>query len=118
MRYLAFTLLIATVGYSRFKSDAPTEAGAGNYARLGPLGLSVESVWQGKIRMRGMMGQDGESTENVFTVRTRFKPQLETYLGVDRWWLQLFECRLEFLRAQPSRRPPHNPASDIFTFQE
>ncbi|HEY1191762.1 MAG TPA: hypothetical protein VGE74_29290 [Gemmata sp.] len=50
-----------------------TTAGTSNFARLGPLGLSVESVRLGKVRMRGMLGQDGESKEDIFTIKTRFK---------------------------------------------
>ena len=55
------------------ESSSPTEAGAGNYSRLGPIGLAVESTRLGKIRTRGMMGQDGESDRDVFTIKTRFK---------------------------------------------
>lgn len=54
-------------------SAADVEAGAGNYSRSGPMGLSVETTRLGKIRMRGMMGQDGESDREVFTIRTRLK---------------------------------------------
>jgi hypothetical protein len=51
----------------------PTEAGVGNWVRLGPVGLSIESVRLGKVRMGGMMGQAGESKDDVFQVRTRLK---------------------------------------------
>lgn len=60
-------------GDSKSEASTATEAGAGNYCRLGPIGLSVESARLGKIRMRGMMGQDGESDREVFTLKTRFK---------------------------------------------
>lgn len=72
---LLLTLLAAAACNRGGSVSAPgtAEAGAENYARLGPIGLAVESVRLGKVRMRGMMGQDGESKEDVFTVRTRFK---------------------------------------------
>jgi hypothetical protein len=71
---LSLLLVTALVGCSRTKpAPASIEAGPGNYCQLGPIGLAVESVRLGKIRMHGMMGQDGESKEDVFTVKTRFK---------------------------------------------
>ncbi|HEV3383597.1 MAG TPA: hypothetical protein VG097_02215 [Gemmata sp.] len=80
MRILFASLfaLVALIGCKRGTETAATassitEAGPGNYCQLGPLGLSVESTRLGKIRMRGMMGQDGESDKEVFTVKTRFK---------------------------------------------
>jgi hypothetical protein len=77
MRLLIAPLfLLALIGCKRTNESTTsslTEAGAGNYCKLGPLGLSVESTRLGKIRMRGMMGQDGESDKEVFTVKTRFK---------------------------------------------
>lgn len=90
MRLLpAGILLLATLaGCNRTKPEqAPTDAGPGNYARLGPIGLSVESVRHGKVRMRGMMGQDGESKEDVLLVRTRFK-LLDTSAAVKQFGLQ------------------------------
>lgn len=74
MRILLAGLFLSSLGCGRFKSDpAPIEAGAGNYSQLGPVGLAVESVRHGKVRMRGMMGQMGESRDEVLTVKTRFK---------------------------------------------
>jgi hypothetical protein len=78
MRLFSTSLLILVVFAGCKKKDESsnsslTEAGPGSYCRLGPLGLSVESTRLGKIRMRGMMGQDGESDKEVFTVKTRFK---------------------------------------------
>jgi len=75
-RSVCLFLLLALMGCKRAgdsTATAITEAGAGNYCKLGPLGLSVESTRIGKIRMRGMMGQDGESDREVFTVKVRFK---------------------------------------------
>jgi len=66
-------LLLISVGCSRFREKEPTPAGGESFAQLGPVGLSVESVRHGKIRMRGMMGQQGESSEEVLTIKTRFK---------------------------------------------
>ena len=51
----------------------PAEGGPGGYSRVGPVGLAVESVRNGKVRMRGMLGRDGESKDDVFAVHTRFK---------------------------------------------
>lgn len=86
MRPLPLCLLIAAVVGCKGKSDpAPTDAG--NYAQLGPIGLSVESVKLGKVRMRGMMGQDGESRDAVFTIRTRFR-LLDTSVPVKQFGLQ------------------------------
>ncbi len=78
MRSLSTCLLILVALAGCKKKDASsissiTEAGSGNYCRIGPLGLAVESTRLGKIRMRGMMGQDGESDKEVFTVKTRFR---------------------------------------------
>lgn len=71
---LICTALLLAVGCNRKpKVPEPTEAGPGSYCQLGPVGLSVESVRHGKVRMRGMMGQDGESKDTLFTVKTRFK---------------------------------------------
>lgn len=80
MRRLSALLLltfVATPGCKR-GADAPAppdlvEVGSGEYYRAGPIGLRIESVRLGKIRMRGMMGQEGESKDDVFVVRTRFK---------------------------------------------
>ncbi|MCE9566772.1 MAG: hypothetical protein K8U57_32605 [Planctomycetes bacterium] len=66
-------LLFITAGCSRFREKAPTPAGGESFAQLGPVGLSVESVRHDAIRMRGMMGQMGESHEKVLTIKTRFK---------------------------------------------
>ena len=69
--FLAFVVIGCKRG-----TDAPpepTEAATGNYARCGPVGLAVESVRLGHVRMRGMMGQAGDSKDEVFVVRTRFK---------------------------------------------
>jgi hypothetical protein len=79
MRRFSLLLLLAlvvTVGCKRGAKDAPADAvvvGSGEYSRLGPVGLSVESVQLGKVRVRGMFGQDGESKGDVLVVRTRFK---------------------------------------------
>ena len=72
---LVLVVLLAAVGCKRGSEaqTAPEPVGVGEYSRLGPVGLSVESVRLGKVRMRGMMGQDGESKDDVFVVRTRFK---------------------------------------------
>ncbi len=71
---LACLFLIAVVGCNQKPTAPPvTDAGPGNYVQLGPVGLAVESARLGKIRMRGMMGQDGESKDDVFTIKTRFK---------------------------------------------
>jgi hypothetical protein len=51
----------------------PIEAGSGAFDQLGPIGLRIESVRLGKVRMRGMLGQVGESKDEVFVVHTRFK---------------------------------------------
>jgi hypothetical protein len=60
-------------GDSSSTQPAPTVAGAGNYCRLGPVGFAVESTRLGKVRMRNMMGQDGESDQEVFTIKSRMK---------------------------------------------
>jgi hypothetical protein len=70
---LALFAIGCTRGSNAPPAPEPVEVGSGEYARLGPIGLRVESVQLGKVRMRGMMGQDGESKEDVFVVRTRFK---------------------------------------------
>jgi hypothetical protein len=73
---LILSCVVAFTGCSRVaKLTEPerTEAGPGNYCQVGPLGMAVESVRLGKIRMRGMMGQDCESDRDVFTIKTRFK---------------------------------------------
>ncbi len=80
-------LLFCSVGCGRFREKEPTPAGAGNFAQLGPVGLSVESVRHGKIRMRGMMGQMGESQDDVLTIKTRFK-LLDTSTPVKQFALQ------------------------------
>ncbi len=87
-RSLLLLTLLAAVGCNRKpKAPEPTEAGPGSYCQLGPVGLSVESVRNGKVRMRGMMGGDGESKEDVFTVKTRFK-LLDTGVPVKQFALQ------------------------------
>jgi hypothetical protein len=79
MRPLIFCFLLSvTLGCQREREQKPealpiTDAGPGNYCQLGPVGLSVESARLGKIRMRGMLGQDGESKDAVFAVKLRFK---------------------------------------------
>jgi hypothetical protein len=79
MRLLIFgTLFVALAGCQREQKNEAvsipvTDAGPGNYCKLGPIGLSVESGRLGKIRMRGMLGQDGESKDAVFSVKLRFK---------------------------------------------
>ncbi|HEX4613063.1 MAG TPA: hypothetical protein VH092_33040 [Urbifossiella sp.] len=73
MRFILIGLF-TLAGCNRLKPEAPpTDAGAGSYARLGPVGLAVDDVRNGKVKMRGMLGAAGESKEEVFTVRTRFK---------------------------------------------
>jgi len=56
-------------------ADAPPAVtpGAENWVKLGPVGMSVESVRVGKVRMGGMMGRAAESKDDVFQVRTRFR---------------------------------------------
>ncbi len=73
MRPLLIALLAITLGCNRKSDPTPTDAGPGNYARIGPIGLSVEEVRHGKVKMRGMLGATGESKDAVLTVRTRFK---------------------------------------------
>jgi hypothetical protein len=75
LAYLFVAVLVGCnrTGTGKSSQSGTTEAGSGNYCRLGPIGLSVESTRLGKIRMRGMMGQDGESDKDVFSVKTRFK---------------------------------------------
>ena len=88
LRTLFLLTLLVAVGCKRGgKSTEPAEAGSGSYSQCGPLGLSVESVRNGKVRMRGMMGQDTESKDDVFTVKTRFK-LLDTSVGVKQAALQ------------------------------
>jgi hypothetical protein len=73
---ISLFLFAALVGCSRDQkggSQSATEAGSGNYCQLGPVGLSVESARNGKARGRNMFGQDGESAEDIFTIKTRFK---------------------------------------------
>lgn len=73
---LLLLVLAGAAGCKRGPAEQPpgtADTGPGSYARLGPVGLAVESVRHGKIRIRGMMGQDGESKEDVFTIKTRFK---------------------------------------------
>jgi hypothetical protein len=87
---LACLFLVALVGCNRAgksSQSATTEAGTGNYCQLGPIGLSVEATRLGKIRMRGMMGQDGESDKEVFSIRTRFK-LFDTSVPVKQFALQ------------------------------
>lgn len=88
MRLCFFSLLAALAGCNRDKPvAAPTDAGLGNYCRLGPIGLAVESVRNGKVAMKGMLGQGGESKDEVFAVRTRFK-LLDTAVPVKQFGLQ------------------------------
>ena len=53
-------------------AQEPVEVGSGDFYRAGPVGLRIDAVRLGKVRMRGMMGQ-GESKDDVFVVHTRFK---------------------------------------------
>ncbi|MDY3560470.1 hypothetical protein R5W23_001704 [Gemmata sp. JC673] len=70
---LLLLVLVGPIGCKRGLIDRPDTADAGSYARVGPLGLAVESVRHGKVRVRGMMGQEGESKDDVFVIKTRFK---------------------------------------------
>src|SRR5437867_3022095 len=49
-----------------------SEAGVGEWLRLGECEVQVESVKVGKVKGKGMMGP-GESTTDVFQVRTQFR---------------------------------------------
>lgn len=71
--HLVLAVFIATGCTPTAKPPELAEAGPGGYSQVGPVGLAVESVRNGKVRMRGMMGRDGESKDDVFAVRTRFK---------------------------------------------
>jgi hypothetical protein len=74
MRLLLSGLVFALAGCNRLEPEpVPTDAGPGKYALLGPVGLCVEGVRNGKVKMRGMLGASGVSKEEVFTVHTRFK---------------------------------------------
>lgn len=105
-------VIVGAAGCGRGAPDAPPAAGPGNYARLGPVGLSVESVRHGKIRMRGMMGQEGESKDDVFTIRTQFKlldtarPVKQPALQRDGGLIQIGESGLKLTDAQGRRAKP------------
>jgi len=80
MRRLSSLLLLALVtalgckrGANPRRCRSLWKSAPMSFYRAGPVGLRVESVRLGKIRMRGMMGQDGESKDDVFVVHTRFK---------------------------------------------
>ena len=78
MRWFCLLLLLLLVigckrGANTQSVPEAVEAGSGAFSQLGPVGLRIESVRLGKVRIRGMMGQDGESKEDVFVVHTRFK---------------------------------------------
>lgn len=118
MRTLLFPVLLvallASVGCNRGQPDQPgsAEAGSGNYARLGPIGLSVESVRHGKVRIRGMMGQDGESKEDIFTIKTRFKlfdtavPVKQPAIQRDGGLISIGESKLKLYDAQGRQAKP------------
>ncbi len=84
---VASVILLSLIGCNRLRPVPLTEAAAGNYDVRGPIGLSIESVRNGKVRMSGMMGRMGESKEVVFTIQTRFK-LLDTSVPVKQFALQ------------------------------
>ncbi|HJZ55142.1 MAG TPA: hypothetical protein VKE74_09300 [Gemmataceae bacterium] len=80
--------LLAGVGCNKGgASGEATEAGPGSYCRLGPIGLSVESVRVGKVRMRAGLGRAGESKDDVCVIKTRFR-LLDTATPVKQFALQ------------------------------
>jgi hypothetical protein len=50
-----------------------TDAGPEQWQRVGPCSVTVESVRVGKVKVKGMLGGEGESREDLLIIKTLFR---------------------------------------------